>query len=314
MIQINQLNKSFYKNKITNHVLHDISINAYSGEVYGFLGHNGAGKTTTMNIISGLAPYDSGDVVLNNIKQNGNHRSVSVGFVPESPAFYQTLTLVEYLTLMAHVSKTATSKTKIEQLCNKVGLLKHKNRKIVQFSRGMKQRAAIAVALINEPSIMLLDEPTSALDPEGRKDVMQIIKELKSEGKTIFLSTHILSDVENLCDRVGVLKEGHLLYEDALIKLKNSYTQSIIDIKWRHEINHTEEKLEEMMTQMQTIGKIEMHPTGIAVHVQNVETGMHDAMKIITQNQISCENIAIRTLGLEDIYMRFERGSNNELA
>ena len=144
-------------------VLHGISLKAYPGEVYGFLGHNGAGKTTTMQILCGLSPYDSGSITLS---------SKAIGFVPENPMFYDTLSLMEYLSLIAHTTAKSASNQDLEALCEIVGLSKFKRKRIVRFSRGMKQRAAIAAALINDPDIILLDEPTSALDPEiGRAHV-----------------------------------------------------------------------------------------------------------------------------------------------
>ncbi len=300
MIDVRKLNKQFnHKN-----VLHDVSIKAYPGEVYGFLGHNGAGKTTTMQIVCGLSPFDSGEVVL---------ASKNIGFVPEAPVFYETLSLMEYLKLISHSSEKKNTTADLEALCELVKLSKFKNNRIVRFSRGMKQRAAIAAALINDPDILLLDEPTSALDPEGRADVMGIIGALKKQGKTILLSTHILSDVESLCDRVGILKEGHMLYEGTVEALHAAHPQTAIDVLWVNNdvIQYTPSQ--NLLRALGSLGRLEAHSQGISLHVIDTENGMKSVLKCLTEHDAYCHSVAIKKLSLEDIYMGFEREVRHDL-
>lgn len=311
MIEVKNLNKTFAQSGGVK-VLHDVSLKAYPGEVYGFLGHNGAGKTTTMQILCGLSPYDSGSIALS---------SKAIGFVPENPMFYDTLSLMEYLSLIAHSTAKSASKStsksvsnqNLEALCEVVGLSKFKRKRIIRFSRGMKQRAAIAAALINDPDILLLDEPTSALDPEGRVDVMAIIQNLKNQGKTILLSTHILSDVENVCDRVGILKEGHMLYEDHVANLHALHAQSAIDIQWSQTETDTFTPDAHLVEAFHKIGKIELIPNGLSVHVAHVQQGMQNVLNLLANRDTPCASVSIKKLKLEDIYMGFEREVKHDL-
>lgn len=300
MIDVKNLNKTFAQSGGVK-VLHDVSLKAYPGEVYGFLGHNGAGKTTTMQILCGISPYDSGTIALS---------SNAIGFVPENPMFYDTLSLMEYLKLIA--SKTTTTQT-LETLCELVGLSKFKRKRIIRFSRGMKQRAAIAAALINDPDILLLDEPTSALDPEGRADVMAIIQNLKNQGKTILLSTHILSDVENLCDRVGILKEGHMLYEDTVVNLHALHAESAIDVQWSHSESFIYTPNADLLEAFQKIGSIEYVPNGLSIHVPQVQYGMQKVLNLLASRDTPCTSVSIQKTNLEDIYMGFEREVKHDL-
>lgn len=303
MIKVRNLNKTFEKpNKVK--ILHNVSLNAYPGEVYGFLGHNGAGKTTTMQIICNLSPYDSGEIEMG---------SKNFGFVPESPMFYDTLSLMEYLKLISHSTQPHYSTKNLEELCDWVKLTPFKNRRITHFSRGMKQRAAIAASLINNPDILLMDEPTSALDPEGRADVMAIIKMLKDQGKTILLSTHILSDVENLCDRVGILKNGRMLYEGSVNELHLQHPQSIINIQWLQKEQKIYSPTSELVEALKKIGSIELGAQGLSLHSTEVEEGMQETLKTLSQYHAQCSSVSIKKLKLDDIYMLFESEASHEL-
>ena len=202
MIKVEGIKKTFS----TNNVLRGVSFCVDEGSIYGLIGRNGAGKTTLMSIMTGLMPADSGQCSF------GEKSSVRVGYLPDLPSFYDYLTTDEYLDFLLMGQK----KNKRKELLDVVGL--PSGVKIKTMSRGMKQRLGIAGVLVNDPDVVLLDEPTSALDPAGRNDVMNILLHLKKEGKTIILSTHILADMDKICDKAGFLSKGVIVREEELKK------------------------------------------------------------------------------------------------
>ena len=195
MLNVNSITKSFENHKVLNGV--SFSIN--NGEIYGLIGKNGAGKTTLMNIVAGLSKSDEGSYSIGD-----ETATSSIGYLPDIPAFFDYLTAQEYIDfLLMNVDRTKERKTHLLQLVGLKG-----NEKIKSMSRGMKQRLGVASALVTDPQVLLLDEPTSALDPQGRHELMEILKQLKADGRSIVLSTHILADMEKVCDKVGFLHDG----------------------------------------------------------------------------------------------------------
>ena len=192
--------------------LTDLSIEVKRGEVFGFLGPNGAGKTTTFKLFLGLLHPTRGEIFLWGEDHFKIELKSKIGFLPESPCFYNYLKAKEYLHLCGQLCgiNYKERQNKIDTLLERLGLITHKNSLIKTFSKGMLQRLGLAQALIHDPELLILDEPMSGLDPLGRKEVRDIMLELKSQGKTIIFSTHILSDVETVCDQVGIIIKGRL--------------------------------------------------------------------------------------------------------
>ena len=203
-------------------VIRDISLSVPQGSVFGFIGANGAGKTTTMKMVLGLLKPDSGQafVLGEPVRFGMTATNRHIGFLPDVPEFYPYLRAAEYLRLCAAVAglSAAQTKTRSDGLLELVGL-RGVNKKIGSYSRGMKQRLGMAQALINRPRVLICDEPTSALDPAGRKDVLEILRRVAGETTVVF-STHVLSDVERICDTVAVLHEGRIALEGTLEQLK----------------------------------------------------------------------------------------------
>ncbi|MCR4690491.1 MAG: ABC transporter ATP-binding protein [Lachnospiraceae bacterium] len=196
MLAVNGIKKAYG----THQVLKGISFEVPSGSIYGLIGRNGAGKTTLMKIISGLLDKNEGAVSF------GEGES-KVSFLPDLPAFFEYLTTDEYLDFLLMDENPIRRNNLLEMVSLSGGL------RIKTLSRGMRQRLGIAAALTSDPQIILLDEPTSALDPEGRAQVRQILENLKEKGKTILLSTHILADMDSICDKAGFLKDGVIALE-----------------------------------------------------------------------------------------------------
>jgi ABC-2 type transport system ATP-binding protein len=199
---------------VRKRVLHGISFSIQQGEIFGFVGPNGAGKTTTLKILMGLihAQGGSASILGHDIRENEYRKHV--GFLPENPYFYDFLTGVEFLNFYARVSGVPTQerRDRIASLLEQVGLAHAGDARLRTYSKGMLQRVGIAQAIVHDPDIVFLDEPMSGLDPIGRKEIRDLILRLNGEGKTIFMNTHILSDVEMLCHRVAIIVEGEIRY------------------------------------------------------------------------------------------------------
>lgn len=215
VIEIERLTKDFasgFWRKRWKRSLDSLTLGVEEGEIFGFLGPNGAGKTTTLKLLMGLIFPTSGTarVCGKSIDDVAMHRDI--GYLPEHPYFYDYLTGRELLDYYARFSNFGASerKQRVESLLKRVGLESAGNTQLRKFSKGMLQRAGIAQAILHDPKAVFLDEPMSGLDPVGRREVREIVLDLKKQGRTVFFSTHILSDAEMLCDRVAVLVGGRL--------------------------------------------------------------------------------------------------------
>jgi len=206
--------------------LQDCSLSVYQGETFGLLGPNGAGKTTLLKVLLGITKATSGKAVL--LGRPVGDRSIKqrVGYLPENAYYYDYLTGWEFLTFVAGLFQIPPRETKkrVSELLDLVGLAESaaKKKQLRQYSKGMVQRIGMAQALINDPDVVFLDEPMSGLDPMGRYQVRQIILSLKEKGKTIFFNSHILSDVELICDRIAILAQGKLICNGSLNELLGS--------------------------------------------------------------------------------------------
>lgn len=209
-IIISNLSK-LYEGEETVYAVKNLSLTVQSGTVFGFIGPNGAGKTSTIKILVGLSQPTEGTVRIAGGAPDDLTVRKRIGFMPESPTFYQYLTGAEFLDLVASLFELENKDTIITDVLKQVDLHDAQDKRIHTYSKGMLQRLGLAQAIINSPDILFLDEPLDGLDPLGRAEVKKIINALKAQGKTIFINTHILSDVEEICDTVGVLDKGELL-------------------------------------------------------------------------------------------------------
>ncbi len=192
--------------------LDNLTFQVEEGEVFGFLGPNGAGKTTTMKLLMGLIFATSGTALVRGRSIDDVEMHREIGYLPEQPYFYDYLTARELLDYYAQFSNytAAERRQRVGKFLERVGLAAAADVQLRKFSKGMLQRAGIAQAILHDPPVVILDEPMSGLDPIGRREIRDIILDLKKQGRTVFFSTHILSDAEMLCDRVAVLANGKL--------------------------------------------------------------------------------------------------------
>jgi len=192
--------------------LRPLHLTVAEGEIFGFLGPNGAGKTTTLKLLMGLVFPTAGTAQILGMEINDPQMKAQIGFLPEQPYFYDYLTASELLEYYAQLSGVAAGerRRKVIEVLGRVGLQNTATMQLRKFSKGMLQRVGIAQAILHDPKVLFLDEPMSGLDPMGRREVRDLMAELKQRGKTIFFSTHILSDAESLCDRVAIIHLGEL--------------------------------------------------------------------------------------------------------
>ena len=195
--------------------LANLSLEVRAGEVLGIIGPNGAGKSTTLKILLGFIKYDSGQVSLRGLLPSDPAAHERLGYLPENPSLYEKLTIKEQLEFAASVAKLPSSagKRRIAQVLERVDLTQAAKTPVRKFSKGMTQRAALAYALLHEPEILVLDEPMSGLDPLGREMVVDIIRDYRDQGKTILFCSHILTDVERICSRIGIMNRGRLVVD-----------------------------------------------------------------------------------------------------
>jgi ABC-2 type transport system ATP-binding protein len=199
----------------------NVDLEVKSGEIFGFIGPNGAGKTTTIKVLTGLVMPTSGEAWVSDIPVSDPNSRAELGFLPEGTFFHDYLTGAEFLDFHGSLLGIPRDvrRARIPKLLERVGLSDAADRQIRRYSKGMRQRAGLAQALIGEPEIVILDEPMSGLDPLGRKDVRDVILSLRDEGKTVFFSSHILEDAEVICDQVAIILSGKVVKQGYLDEL-----------------------------------------------------------------------------------------------
>jgi len=211
----------------------NLSFEVRPGEVYGLLGPNGSGKSTTLKILLGLVTPNQGRAMIFGKDSRDYHSRAAVGFLPENPYFYKFLTAAETLRFYGNVCglRGATLNKRIDELLALVGLEEACDRRIGGFSKGMLQRIGLAQALVQDPLLIVLDEPTAGVDPAGSHQIRDLILDLKKRGKTVLLTSHLLEQVQEICDRVGIMARGEMIREGALedlVSVKNQ-TEFIIE-------------------------------------------------------------------------------------
>jgi len=237
--------------------LTNLDLDISAGEVFGFLGPNGAGKSTTIKTVMGQIIPSSGNVKIFGVPVGDTSSRLKLGYLPENPAFYDFMTAREYLRFVGTVfgmDITAVEKNS-ERVLGLLDLSESADRSIRGYSKGMVQRLGLAQALVHDPDLYILDEPMSGLDPIGRALVKEIIKELKSRGKTVFFSTHITADVEAVCDRVGVISRGVLEAVDSVDSILDKGIEGYVIRFCRADLldeekHVTREELDTVMKQM----------------------------------------------------------------
>lgn len=234
IIGLEKIYKVGFWRKQTRRALHPLHLRVENGEIFGFLGPNGAGKTTTLKMLMGLVFPTAGTARILDRDWTEPEVKAQIGFLPEQPYFYDYLTAHELLDYYGQLSgvQAKDRKRRIDEVLARVGLTDVKGVQLRKFSKGMLQRAGIAQAILHDPKLVFFDEPMSGLDPLGRREVRDLMEQLKHEGKTVFFSTHILSDAEALCDRVAIIHKGQLRGVGAVADL-TAGVQGKVEVVWQ---------------------------------------------------------------------------------
>ena len=288
-------------------VLHGISFDVREGEIFGFVGPNGAGKTTTLKVLMGLirATQGSAQILGNDVGETEFRRHV--GFLPENPYFYNYLTGREILHFYAKLSGVPASQRseRVETLLEWVGLSHAGDARLKTYSKGMLQRTGIAQALVHDPDVIFLDEPMSGLDPIGRVEIRNLILRLRADGKTVFMNTHILSDVEMLCDRVAVIVHCRIRYEGRIedfIDKDGRMSEIVVSGVAPEIVQGLEENLG---------GELRGHGERIAVRLE--EKHVADALQLLLASGAEVVSVTPERASLEDIFLSaVEQGEQDE--
>ena len=224
MIQIKNVSKSYVKDKKS---VDSLELEIKDGEIFGFLGPNGAGKTTTIKMITGILKIDQGDILIDgkSIKENPIEAKSNFGFVPDSPDMFLKLKGIEYLNFIADIYKVSANerKEKITTLAKEFEIYDNLNEQIQSYSHGMRQKLLIIGVLLHNPKNWILDEPLTGLDPKSAYDLKEKMKAHSKNGNTVFFSTHVLEVAEKLCDRIGIINEGKLIFVGTYEEMKKQF-------------------------------------------------------------------------------------------
>ena len=275
--------------------LRPLNLRIEEGEIFGYLGPNGAGKTTTLKLLMGLMYPTAGSARILGLEVNDPRVKAQIGFLPEQPYFYDYLTARELLEYYAQLSGVGarSRKPRVDSVLDRVGMTDSANVQLRKFSKGMLQRIGIAQAILHDPKVVFLDEPMSGLDPIGRREVRDLIEGLRQDGKTVFFSTHILSDAEALCDRVAILHQGELRGVGVIADLTSS-VQSRIELVWHGGV---------VPAAIRSMGA-ECHITGEMVRAVIPEEAMHSAIDALRRADLKLVSVTPVRATLEDYFVQ----------
>jgi ABC-2 type transport system ATP-binding protein len=297
-IEILGLEKTYsvgFWRKRPKHALRPLDLKVEEGEIFGFLGPNGAGKTTTLKLLMGLIFPTAGSARILGMELDDPRMKAQIGFLPEQPYFYDYLTareLLEYYGQLSGVEAKQRS-SRVNEVLQRVGLPDVGGVQLRKFSKGMLQRAGIAQAILHDPKVVFFDEPMSGLDPMGRREVRDLMAQLKEEGKTVFFSTHILSDAEALCDRVAIIHQGELRGVGAVADLTSS-VHGKVEVVWQGTT---------VPASLRALGA-ECHVTRDTVRAMLSEANQDAAIEALRRERLRLVSVTPVRTSLEDYYLQ----------
>lgn len=298
-IEVKNLTKYYGAQAAVN----DISFNVGKGEIVGFLGPNGAGKSTTMKIITGFIPATEGlvNVCGMSVEEQSLETRKRIGYLPENNPLYLDMYVKEYLEFVAKIYKMDKVKDRVKDMINLVGLDVEQNKKIGMLSKGYRQRVGLAQAIIHNPDVLILDEPTSGLDPNQLVDIRQLIKTIGKE-KTVMLSTHIMQEVEAICDRVIIIKKGKIVADNSASELQHEVGQQVVYAEFDGAISKN------ALLKIQGVSKVQkVTENSFLIESQDTE----DLRKLVAvyaqQNNLLLITLRIEEKSLEEVFKELTR-------
>ncbi|MFP3510269.1 ABC transporter ATP-binding protein [Peribacillus sp. SIMBA_075] len=294
-LEIRNVTKKFKEKTAVN----NFSMELQSGECVGLIGPNGAGKSTLIKVIADIIDPSMGEILLDGKKISKMKKEI--GYLPQYPNFFQWMTAKETLTFMGQLSgiKKEELLRGIPEIMSKVGLSGEENSKVRTFSGGMKQRLGIAQALLHKPALIVMDEPVSALDPIGRREVLNIIKEIKKDT-TILISTHILSDAEEICERFVIIKSGKKIEDTTMSELLNRNSGNKINV----DITSKSQKWIENVKSLNFVKGVEVTGNKLKIEVENIESNKNMLLASALEHNVDLVRFEIDNDTLEEIFLK----------
>ncbi len=300
-IEVKNLVKIYGEQKAVN----NISFSLNKGEIVGFLGPNGAGKSTTMKIITGYLKADGGTAKVSGIDVNDDPIAVKkkIGYLPEANPLYYDMYVKEYLEFIAGVHQIQNSKSQISRVIELTGLQVEQKKKLGQLSKGYKQRAGLAAALIHDPEVLILDEPTSGLDPNQIIEIRNVIKE-QGLNKTVLFSSHILQEVEAICDRVIIINKGQMVADDRLSNLRNRKSATnTVRVSFKEAL---EAEWLQRLPASGTLNKLDAHTWQIST--VKPEELRKQLLELSLQHNLNIVSLQTEGSSLEDVFRSLTKG------
>ena len=293
-IEVNGLSKIYGAQKAVD----AISFSIQKGEIVGFLGPNGAGKSTTMKMITGYLQPDGGNIKVSDIDVQTNplETKKKIGYLPESNALYYDMYVREYLEFVASVHRLSNVKQQVAESIQTVGLTPESNKKIGQLSKGYKQRVGIAAALIHDPEVLILDEPTSGLDPNQIIDIRQVIKQ-QGRNKTVLFSSHILQEIEAICDRVIIINKGKIVADDALSHLQSHSSVNVVKVGFKEPL---EAEWLNRLQGVMAVSKVDANNWNLETH--EPDTVRKAVLEMSLQHNLNIVSLQSESKSLEEVF------------
>ncbi len=311
MIRTEGLTKTFEVDRKVGKIIavDRLSLDVKQGEVFGFLGPNGAGKTTTVRMLCTLIGATAGRAWVNDREVGRDDAAIraSVGILTEQPGLYDRLSAEKNLMIYARLYGVSNPAGQVEKYLRMLGLWERRRDPAGSFSKGMKQKLAIARAILHEPKTLFLDEPTAGLDPEAAKLVRDFIEELKTEGRTIFVCTHNLDEADRLCDRIGVFKQ-RLIKVDTPSRMRTSLFGRTVEFRLRR----VDESIAQMLKRFDFVKNVEVGDGKLIVGMDNPEAGNPSLVKALVEAGAEVQFVSDVRHSLEDVYFSLINGSRKE--
>jgi ABC-2 type transport system ATP-binding protein len=294
-IEVRNLLKVYGEQKAVN----NISFKVDKAEIVGFLGPNGAGKSTTMKIITGYLEQTGGDAFVSgvNVKENPLITKKKIGYLPEANALYYDMYVKEYLRFIAEVHHGGNPKVKIQNVIQLTGLGTESKKKIGQLSKGYKQRVGLAAALLHDPEVLILDEPTSGLDPNQIIEIREVIKQ-QGKDKTVLFSSHILQEVEAICDRVIIINKGQIVADDKLSNLqRTNNNKHVVIVKFKEPV---EKALLEEMSEILMVDEVQ--PSNFKIETLHSELVRKQILELALRHNLNIVSLQSENQSLEEVF------------
>src|SRR5687768_17280783 len=292
-IEVKNLLKVYAEQKAVN----NISFKVEKAEIVGFLGPNGAGKSTTMKIITGYLKQEAGDAIVCglNVTDNPLATKKKIGYLPESNALYHDMYVREYLEFIAEVHAINGKLSTISRIIDMVGLTPEAKKKIGQLSKGYRQRVGLAAALIHDPEVLILDEPTSGLDPNQIIEIREVIKKL-GQNKTVLFSSHILQEVEAICDRLVIINKGEIVADDKLSNLRQRSSSNVIKVNFNESIESS------LLQDLSAAKSVKQEANSWLLETDNPEQLRKQIFELALQHNLNIVSLHSESKSLEEVF------------